>query len=83
MISVLAKRMQLRSADFGRILRPNTFLNRKSALCGRILFASTEVIHTPRFDFPLHFDIQNTYQFRMEKINAIARRLLPATLLER
>jgi len=38
MTSVLAKRMRLRSADFQRILRPNTFLNRNSALCGRILF---------------------------------------------
>ena len=34
MTSVLAKRMRLHSADFWRILRPNTFLNRKSALCG-------------------------------------------------
>jgi len=35
MTSVIAKRMQLRSANFQRILQPNTFLNRKSALCGR------------------------------------------------
>jgi len=31
--SVLAKRMRLRSAGFQRVLRPNTFLNRKSPLC--------------------------------------------------
>jgi len=37
MTSVLAKRMPLRSADFRRILRPNTFENRKSALRSGIL----------------------------------------------
>jgi len=42
--SLLAKRMLLRSFDFRRIVRPNTFFNQKSALCGRILFASTEVM---------------------------------------
>ena len=35
MTLVIAKRMQLHSANFQRILRPNNFLNRKSALCGR------------------------------------------------
>jgi len=51
--SVLAKRMRPHSADFlfknvfGRIIR------RKSALPSGILFASTEVKHTPRSDFPL------------------------------
>jgi len=24
-----------------------------------VLFASTDVVHTPRSDFPLHFDFQN------------------------
>jgi len=67
MTSVLAKRKQLHSSDFRRILRPNTFLNRKSALCSHILFASTEVMHTPRSDSPLHFDIKNTYQLRTIK----------------
>jgi len=61
MTSVLAKRMlwQLCSADFRRILRPNTFLNLKLALRSRILFASAEVImmHRPRSDSPLHIDI--------------------------
>jgi len=82
MTSVLGKRMRLRSADFRQILRPNTFLNRKSALCGRIFSASTEAMRRPSSDFPLHFDIKNIYQIRTEKENASARRLLPATLLE-
>jgi len=34
MTSVLAKRIRLHSANFRRILRPNTFWNQKSALCG-------------------------------------------------
>jgi len=79
MTSVLAKRIQLRSADFRRILRPNTFLNRKLALCGRFLFASTEVMHTPRSNFPLHIDMKNIHQIRTEKRNARARPLLQAT----
>ena len=60
---VLAKRMRLRIADFQGILRPNMFLNQKSALCGRILFASTEVMHTYRSGLPLYFGIKNIYQF--------------------
>jgi len=52
---VLVKRMPLRSADFHRILRPNTFSNRKSALRSGILFASTELMHKPRSDSPLYF----------------------------
>jgi len=81
MNSVLAKRIRLRSADFRRILRPYAFSNRKLALCGCILFASTQVMHTPKSDFPLHIDIKNIYQIRTEKQNASARCLLPATLL--
>ena len=60
-----------------------TFFNWTSALCGRILFTSIAIIHTPRSDFPPHVDIQNIYQIRAETYNASARRLLPATLLER
>jgi len=69
MTSVLSKRMRLHSADFRWILRPNTFLNRKSALCSCILSASTEVMYTPRSDsaLPWHFDIKNTYQICMQK----------------
>ena len=33
-----------------------------SALRCRILFASTELMHRPRSDFPLHIDIKNTCQ---------------------
>jgi len=59
--------MRLRNADFQRILRPNTFLNQKSAVCGRILFASTEVMQRPGSDSPLHIDMKNTYQIRTGK----------------
>jgi len=75
--------MRLNSANFrfgnmfGRKIR------RKPALRSRILFASTELVHRPRSDSPLPFDIENTYQIRTGKSNASARRLLPATLLER
>jgi len=79
---VLAKRMPLHSADFRQILRPNTFLNRKSALRSGILFASTELMHRPRSNSSPHLDIKNTCQIRTEKSNASARRLLPATLIE-
>jgi len=64
-----------------QILRPNTFFNRKSVLRNRILFASPEDVHRPRSDSPLHFDSQNIYLIRMEKINASARRLLSTALL--
>jgi len=64
--SVLAKRTPLRSANFRRILWPNTFVNPKSALHSGVLFASTELVHRPRSDCPLHFNIKNTYQIRTE-----------------
>jgi hypothetical protein len=83
MTSVLTKKMRLCSADLQRILRPNMFLSRKSALCGSVLFASTEVMRRPRSDSPLHIDIENTYHIRPEKYNASAWCLLPATPLER
>jgi len=51
-------------------------------MCGGILFASTEVVHRSRLDFPLHFDIGNIWQIRMGKKYASARRLPPAALLE-
>jgi len=80
---VLARRMPLRSADFRF---KNVFgrrIFRKSALRGGILFAISEPMHRPRSDSPLHFDIESIYQIRTGKQNASARRLLPATLLER
>jgi len=76
MTSVLAKRIRLRSANFRRILRPNTFLNWKSALYGRILFASTKGMHRTRCDFPLHIDIKNIYQICTKNEISSARRLL-------
>jgi len=82
MISVLAKRMRPHSADFRFKNVFDRRIRRKSALRSRILFASTEIMHTPRSDFPLHFNIENKHQIRTEKQNASARHLLPATLLE-
>jgi len=50
---------------FRRILRPNTFLNRKSALHSRILYESTKVMHRPRSYPPLqYFDIGGTHLFK-------------------
>ena len=68
MISELAKRMRLHNADF---LFESVFgrrIHRKSALCSRILCESTEVMHKPRSDSPLHFDIMNIYQLRKKYI---------------
>jgi len=80
MTSVLAKRMPLRGADFRRILRPNTFKNRKSALRSGILFESTKVMrrHTRLVDPTVlciwhHEHIANSYG----KIKS-ALRLTPA-----
>ena len=56
----LAKRMPLRSGEFWRILLPNTFEHRKSALRSGTLFANSKVIHRPRSNYLLHFDIRNT-----------------------
>ena len=50
---------------------------------GGILFASTDVVHRPRCDSTLYFDIRNTWQIRTPKYNASARRLPPAALLQR
>jgi len=68
--SVLAEKMRPHNADFRF---KNVFgrrICRKSALCSRILFPSTEVMCRPCSDFPLHFDIKNIYQIRTEKENA-------------
>jgi len=59
LMSLLAKRMPLRSGEFWRILRPNMFENRKSALRNGIFFASPEVVHRPRSNYLIHFDIMN------------------------
>ena len=68
MTSVLAKRIPLHSADFWFL---NVF-GRKicwmSTLRSGILFASPEVMHRPRSDTPLYFDIWNMWQIRTEKL---------------
>jgi len=61
MTSVLAKGMQPRSANFRRILQPNTLLHWKSALRSRILFASTKVMHTHLDPTFLYILILRTY----------------------
>jgi len=66
MIPVIAKRMPLRSANFRF---ENVFgrkIHRKLAPRSGILFASTEVVHKPRSDSPLHFDIRYIYQILSE-----------------
>ena len=40
-----------------------TFLNRKSALCNRILFAITGVMPRTSFDSPLNIDIETGFAF--------------------
>jgi len=65
--SVLVKRMPLRSVDF-RL--KNVFrrkICRNLPMRGGILFASIEVVHRPRSDSPLHFDIRNIWQIRTQK----------------
>jgi len=59
MTAGLAKTMPRHSGEFRRILRPNTFKNRQSALHIDIVFASHEHMHRPRSDSPLHFDTRN------------------------
>ena len=80
--SKLAKTTPLHSADFRQILRPNTFTNRKSLLRSGILFASFELMHRPRCDCRLYFDIGNLQQICTDKWNA-ARRLHAAAMPER
>ena len=56
---VLSKRKPLRICKFRRNLRPDTFFNRNSPIRSGILFERTEVVHRPRSDFDLCFDIRN------------------------
>ena len=63
------------------VLEPE--VDRKLALRSRIPFASTGGVHKSGSHSLLRFDSQNIYQIRREKINASARRLLAAALLER
>jgi len=60
--------MSLHSVNmtFQNVFASGRNIRQKSALRGRILFASTKVMHRPSSDTPLHFDIRNTYQTRTE-----------------
>ena len=68
-ISVLEKRMPLRGGDFRikNVFGRKICRNLPGPMRGGILFASTEIVHQPRLDSPLHFDIGHTWQIRMEK----------------
>jgi len=68
---------------FRQILQPNTFKNQKSALRSSIRFANPEVMHRPRSDSPLHFDISNIWQICTAKCNVSARRLLATVMPDR
>jgi len=67
MTSVLANRIRLRIVN---LRFENVFglkFRGKSALRSSILFARPKLMHRPRTDFPLHFDIRNIYQICMGK----------------
>jgi len=64
-----------------QILWPNTFFNRKSPPAAAFFFASTEVVHRPPSDSPLHFDIRNmcgvaTYSRLLKIIGPFCKRAL-------
>jgi len=80
--SILANMLPLRTGKFRQILRPNTFVNRKSPPHSSILLASTKDVHTPRSESPLHGDNGIIYHMHIKQLNARARRLLPADMLE-
>jgi len=83
MTLVLAKKMQPHSADFRFKSVIGRRIRWKSALRSRILFKSTKVMHRPRSNFPLHFDIENIYHKFVRKNKMLAPGVFPATLLER
>ena len=61
---VLAKRKSLRNAKFRFFLRAKHVFFRKSPLRSGSLFASTQKVHRPKSQSPLHFDIGNMRQIR-------------------
>ena len=65
--SVLANRMPPSICKFRQFLRPNMLLNRKSPPRSGFLFASTEVVHRPRSNSLVHFDMRNIQQIWIEK----------------
>jgi len=52
-------RMPPRIGKFQKKMRPNTFFNRKSIVRSGNLFARAKVVHRPRSDFHVRFDIRN------------------------
>jgi len=65
--SVLAKRMPQRGGEFRLNQRVWPQICRTLPVRGGILFASTEVVHRPRSNSSLHFDIRNIWQICMRK----------------
>jgi len=65
MNSVLVKKMRLHSVDFRFYNVFGREIRRKSALRSDILIVSTEVMHRPRSDSPIHFEIQNIWQWNV------------------
>jgi len=64
---VLVNRMPLWIGESGLILRPNTFLNRNPPMRSGILSAGTQIVHRPRSNSLLNFDLGNILQNRVEK----------------
>ena len=56
---VLANREPLRNAKFRFFLRATHAFSRKSPVLNGSLFASTQKVHRPRSQSPLHFDMRN------------------------
>ena len=65
--SGLAKRMRLRSGDFRFKNMFSRKIRRHSPLRSGIILASPEVMHRPRSDYPLPFDIKDISQIRTRK----------------
>jgi len=67
MTSGLAERMRPHSADFQFLNVVGRKIRQMSSLRSGILFARTEVMHTPRSDSSLHFEMINLQQIRTNK----------------
>ena len=67
--SALAKRMPLRNGHFCVQNEFGRNISCKSPLRSCILFASTEVVHSPRSDFPLQFDMKEHMAHSHRRIN--------------
>ena len=62
--SVLVYTMPLRGGDLRLQNVFDSKICRNLLMCGCILFASTKVVHRPRSNPPLHFDIRNIWWIR-------------------